>query len=480
MKKLLLLLIVLVGLAFDTFLQNESRISVAKLELLPDDTEGSVDRKLDSRGEIKLYLTAGVKRLRIIHDDYGVLEYNVPITIEGFKTYKMVIDVQKGNTPKSLSINRNWVVVKIKPSNAIVTIDGKLCSNGKAMLSTDEPHELVATHPYYHTLVKTISASANEKLTYEFDMAPAYGWLNITSKPENGAVVLINNERKGVTPFKSDTLKSGEYEVTLLKDMFETVTQTVVVRDKNVGDIEITMKSTFAEVKIVTDSSSDIYVDDTYQGQGTWTGRLGEGEHLVEARKANHHNSIQTIEVVAGKNVTVNVPNPTPIYGALNINTTPDEAVVYLDGVKIGETPLIKNNILIGEHSLRFEKPGCASLATTVTVAEAQMLDVDEQLVTGKEISITTDGTGDKIFVDGNYIGDSPITSTLSFGEHEIIASRGSSSVNLNVIKDSKDSMIAQKKITISQTGGDTSVKLSFELENKTFTVNGVILLPDN
>lgn len=494
MRRFLLLLAVL-AFANVLFAQNDSRLHVRKLELVPNDTEASranrkdangdkcalikiqtpnmgaeernslvveADRgtfvyKAEAVGEIKIFLTEGVKILVFKHPEYGVLNYNVTQHIEGNKVYKLVIEADKEEPgPKPIAINSNWVVVKMKPSDAIVTIDGKFCNNGKAMLSTNEPHNLVVTHPFYHTIEKTINASATEKITYNFEMAPAFGWLNITSKPENGATVLIDNKRVGMTPYRSDTLASGEYEVTLLKDMFETVTKTVTVRDNNVGDIEIPMKATFAEIKIVTDNESDIYVDDTKQGKGTWTGRLGEGEHIVEARKASHRNSMKRIEVTAGKNETVTVAAPTPIYGALNVNTTPDEASVYLDNVKIGETPMIKNNVLIGEHTLRFEKQGCAPLTKTVTVVENQMLNIDEKLVTGRAISISTDGTGDKIFVDGNYVGTSPLNATLSFGEHEVKA-----------LRDSKES---KKTITVAQSGGTTSVKITFA----TGAINGV------
>ena len=495
MRRILLLLAAL-AFANVLFSQNDySRIHVRKLELVPNDTEASRANKKDANGdkcalikiqtpnmgaeernslvvdadrgtfvykeeavgEIKIFLTEGVKILVFRHPEYGVLNYNVTQHIEGNKVYKLVIEVDKEEPgPKPIAINSNWVVVKMKPSDAIVTIDGKFCNNGKAMLSTDVPHNLVVTHPFYHTFEKTINASATEKMTYNFEMAPAFGWLNITSKPENGATVLIDNKRVGVTPYRSDTLASGEYEVTLLKDMFETVTKTVTVRDNNIGDIEIPMKATFAEIKIVTDNESDIYVDDTKQGKGTWSGRLGEGEHIVEARKASHRNSMKRIEVTAGRNETITVATPTPIYGALNVNTTPDEALVYLDGVKIGETPMIKNNVLIGEHTLRFEKQGCAPMTKTVTVAENQMLNVDEKLVTGRAISISTDGTGEKIFVDGNYIGTSPLNATLSFGQHEILAKR-----------DTKES---KKTITVAQSGGETSVKLTFS----TGAINGI------
>ena len=499
MRRFILLLFAVL-LSMTAFAQNsDSRLHVRKLELISNDTEASRANKKDANGdkcalikiqtpnmgaeernhlvveadrgthvyrteavgEIKIFLTEGVKTLIFKHPEYGVLNYNVTQHIEGNRVYKLVIEADKELGPQAISISSNWVVVKIKQTDAIVTIDGKLCSNGKAMLSTNEPHNLVVTHPFYHTIEKTINASATEKITYNFEMAPAFGWLNITSKPENGATVLINNKKVGVTPYRSDTLASGEYELTLLKDMYETVTKTVVVRDNNIGNVEIPMKATFAEIKLVVDSESDIYVDDTKCGKGTWIGRLGEGEHRIEARKASHRNSMKRIEVVAGKNENITVPNPVPIYGALNVNTTPDEALVYLDEGKIGETPMIQSNVLIGEHTLRFEKQGCAPLTKTVTVVENQMLNVEEKLVTGREVTITTEKVGDKVYVDGQFVGAyRPIKLTLSFGQHEVKA-----------VRDGKET---SKKITVAQNGGTTSVQLSFILENKTFTVNGV------
>ena len=498
MRRFILLLFAVL-LSMTAFAQNsDSRLHVRKLELISNDTEASRANKKDANGdkcalikiqtpnmgaeernhlvveadrgthvyrteavgEIKIFLTEGVKTLIFKHPEYGVLNYNVTQHIEGNRVYKLVIEADKELGPQAISISSNWVVVKIKQTDAIVTIDGKLCSNGKAMLSTNEPHNLVVTHPFYHTIEKTINASATEKITYNFEMAPAFGWLNITSKPENGATVLINNKKVGVTPYRSDTLASGEYELTLLKDMYETVTKTVVVRDNNIGNVEIPMKATFAEIKLVVDSESDIYVDDTKCGKGTWIGRLGEGEHRIEARKASHRNSMKRIEVVAGKNENITVPNPVPIYGALNVNTTPDEALVYLDEGKIGETPMIQSNVLIGEHTLRFEKQGCAPLTKTVTVVENQMLNVEEKLVTGREVTITTEKVGDKVYVDGQFVGAyNPIKLTLSFGQHEVKATR--------------DGKEASKKITVAQNGGTTSVQLAF-FENRTFTVNGV------
>ena len=481
------------------YAQNYSRLRVVKLELVPNDTEASRAKKVDANrdkcalikiqtpnmdeaernklvidadrgtfvypepavGELKIFLTQGVKTLIFKHPDYGVLKYNVDKNIEGNKVYELVLEADKQpQTPNpAIQLSSNYVNIKVVPQDAIISIDGKFYTKGNIKLTVDEPHELEVSHPLYHTYEKTIYASSDKKMSYDVKLAPAFGWLSITSKPENGATVLIDKKRVGVTPFRSDTLKSGEYEVTLLKDMYESVTKTVNVRDNNVGEIEIPMKPNFAEITINTDKDSDIYVDENKVGTGNWKGRLGEGQHIVEARKASHRSTKTAFDVTVGKPQTVAVTAPTPIYGALDITSEPDEATVYLDGKNIGETPLVQKNILIGSHTLRFEKNGCAPSELTATVEEGKIKEVNVKLQTGREISISTDKNGDKIFVDGKYVGDSPMTATLSFGEHEVKAAR--------------DGKETSKKITVAQNGGTTSVQLSFS-KNKTFTVNGV------
>ena len=527
MRRFLLLLAALV-FANVIAAQNDSRLNVRKLELIPNDTEASRAKKKDANGdkcallkiqtpnmneaernrlvveadrgtflypveavgELKIFLTEGVKILVFRHPDYGVLTYNVKENVEGNKVYKVVIEADKipGPIPPNpgITLNSNYVNIKVMPADAIISVDGQFYTKRNIQLTVDEPHALEVSHPLYHTYEQTIYASADKKMSYDVKLAPAFGWLSITSKPENGATVLIDKKRVGVTPFRSDTLKSGEYEVTLLKDMFESVTKTVVVRDNNVGEIEIPMKPTFAEITINTDKDSDIYVDEYRVGTGNWRGRLGDGQHIVEARKASHRSTKTVFDVTAGKPQTITVTAPTPIYGALDITSDPDEAAVYLDGVKIGETPLVQKNILIGSHALRFEKSGCAPAELTATVEEGKIKEVSGKLQTGRAISISTDGTGDKIFVDGKYIGDSPITATLSFGEHEVAAIRGYSG-DINALKDLNGGSLkginaingvngvkaVAKTITVSQTGSTTSVQLAFS-DNRTFTVNGI------
>ena len=60
-------------------------------------------------------------------------------------------------------------------------------------------------------------------------------------------------------------------------------------------------------------------------------------------------------------------------------------------------------------------------------------MKINETLQTGKEITITTGQSGDKIYVDGNHVGTSPLTTNISFGKHEVKATRGNQTVTKDV-----------------------------------------------
>ncbi|MDO5341752.1 MAG: PEGA domain-containing protein [Bacteroidia bacterium] len=486
MKKPLLLIMMLVFVSLASAQENNSRLNVRYLKLIDNDTEASRARKTDGNGdkcalikiqtpnmgeadrnrlefkadmgtftykekavgEVKLFLTEGCKTLIILHPEYGKLIYPMPISVQGFKTYEMVLEAKKDGSGPVVVISSNYVLVKATPSDALISIDGNFYPDGSAYISVDEPHDLVVSRSLYHDYEKTIYASSKETMTYEVNLAPAFGWLLIDSSPESGATVLINGVRKGTTPYRSDTLASGEYEVTLMREMYENVTKTVRVVDGNESEISIPMKPNFANVTVTTDSESDIYIDGKLKDRATWTGRLLQGSHKVEARKTSHRTTAMALDVIAGKDESVKLDAPIPIYGAINVTSSPVEATVYLDGTEIGKTPLVNNKVLIGSHELRFAKQGCAPLVKTVVVEEGKMTNVNEKLDSGKVISITTGRNGDDIYIDDVLIGKSPLETAMGYGTHKVKAVR--------------DGRKVEKEINVQIDGGPTSLTLEF------------------
>lgn len=159
MKKFFILFSLII-LGFSIKAQNTlARMEVLELKLIPNSTEASRAKKKDANGdkcaliklttsnfrdeadrdklrfdsdrgtflypdkgvgEINLFLTEGCKTLIFKHPDYGVLTYSVPINLEGFKTYSMVIKVNDlaPVASQSIQLGSNYVDMNVTPSDS--------------------------------------------------------------------------------------------------------------------------------------------------------------------------------------------------------------------------------------------------------------------------------------------------------------------------------------------------------------------------
>jgi len=103
---------------------------------------------------------------------------------------------------------------------------------------------------------------------------------------------------------------------------------------------------------------------------------LAPGPHSLEiVSETLSFRSPTTVEIVAGKNTRVPVVLPK---GTANLNATP-WAEVWVDGEKVGETPLGNLALTIGPHEIVFKHPelGEQAHAAIVTAAAPLRLSVN-------------------------------------------------------------------------------------------------------
>ena len=420
--------------------------------------------KRPKTGQMWVYLSAEAATfIDIKHPDYGTFKYYLPERLCDYCVYEMVlqyIPIAPATTNEVAKPKKTYLIVKSDQPDARVYIDDELISTQEASKAVDYG----TTHTYkiecklYHTESGTVTV--NDRTLIDKKLRPNFGYINISSSPEQGAKAFVDGDYIGYTPIKTDKLESGSHKVMVMKDMYKMKEETFIVSDGLTTNATLKMSANFVNVTISTDSQSDIYVDEEYKGTGRWTGRLSDGSHIFEARKSNHRASVKSMDLVLGETNTITLDAPQPINGDIDINTSPMGATIYIDGKNYGETPNYISDILIGEHELKLTKQGCAEVKKTIVIKEGETLSVNEKLQTGKEISISTDQSGDNIYVDGNYVGVSPMSLNLSYGSHEITAERNGKTVS--------------KTINVAQYGGDNSVKLTFFGKNQTITVNGV------
>jgi hypothetical protein len=103
-----------------------------------------------------------------------------------------------------------------------------------------------------------------------------------------------------------------------------------------------------------------------------------------------------------------------------------DLADVYLDGDKIGTTPL--PGVVPcpgGEHTIRVVRPGYAPYIDVFKVREGRVTRIEVELapVSGVlRLSVNVDKA--RVFLDGQFVGEAPLESDLKIGPHQLRVAR--------------------------------------------------------
>lgn len=376
-------------------------------------------------GEIHMYISIAATFIEIIHPDYGKIEYNLPETLKPFAGYEMVV-VSDYYSEDNATPKVNYFTINTDQTNAMIFIDDEFVGlqNVSKLLSAGETHTWRIECAMYHTESGKVTVSPGEPYIMEKKLRPAYGFVNVITKPKNDAKIYIDNVYAGKTPYLSDRLEVGNHKMVIVKDSYKPMNYEFVVTDNDTTIIDLEMISNIANITVITDSLSSIYVDNDMKDIGQWVGEVPLGTHLIEARKSSHKTTYYDINLETNNYDTVYLSDPRPIYGYLSMTTNPIGAEIYVDGVLCGTTPRIVEDILIGEHELRLKKDGYALSIRKINITEGETLTLSEILTEGKDITIETDRSDDKIYVDRQYIGLGTQKISMSYGIHTIMVER--------------------------------------------------------
>lgn len=276
-------------------------------------------------GEIWVYVPRGLQRITISHQQFGVLrDYYFPIPIEKARTYELKLTSGTVRTIVEQNVTSQYVVFKVKPTNATVFIDD------------EEPHAL----------------------------------------DSDGAL--------------SIRLKHGTHTYRVAAASYLSESGVIEVQSEKIVK-EIFLQSSKAILTVNTSPDAEIWINDIQKGIGNWTGELEAGVYLVESRKQSHISIKQEITLEQQETRSISLDEPVPVYGVLDVQSSPIESDVYIDDQLVGQTPLIIERFLVGEHNIRVQKPGYNTIVQTINIEEGSQYSHKYSLIpTGNE-SVTSD-----------------------------------------------------------------------------------------
>ena len=341
---------------------------------------------------IFLYISEGAKLINIRHRDDGIMSLRYEFAngpLQGRHTYHVFL----GKVVPANANAKQYLRFRITPSSASLEVEeqpGQYIpwvvdpATGKAskLLPLGDYAYRIRARQYHPTAGKAEMTDATTPLDEVVSLRPAFGTLEI--EPVEGIAVFIDGEN--VSDYRRVHLDSGEHNIQISRPKYKLFATTVTIADGETTHLTPRFEANFGSVRLEA-SAPDVTIalreagTDRTLGKGSWEGDLEAGTYTVISSAPGHRERVHTVAVEAGaKNLVFTLPAPTPLYGSININSTPDGAIIKLDGKERGETPAMLSNVLAGSHTLYLSARGKAPHTSTIEVRENEVCEVNVRL----------------------------------------------------------------------------------------------------
>ena len=304
--------------------------------------------------------------------------------LKSTKTY--IMDLRTDTKLKIVEekIEPEFVKLKISPEDkgVEVWIDG--IKKGFTPLNSSlqlipGKHKIKLIKNLYYNLETNINVVFNGDNSFNFTLKPKFGKLNINSNGDfNDAVVYLDEEEKGKTPLNSVLVISGNHRLVIKKDLYADYNESFEMTDGGIKEIELTglnMKPIYATINLRTNpSNATIYINkNNVSNKGELKNyKVNIGNYFIEAKLKNYKDFQKNIILKEQENFTETIQLE-PQVGELNIETTPEDCEIYLNGVKQNRlTPAVLRNIQVGSYQLELKKEGFTSIKKQIDITEGE------------------------------------------------------------------------------------------------------------
>ena len=382
-------------------------------------------------GELWVYLSPQTEHCRIITEGYGNINYYEFPTgpLKSTKTYIMDLRTDIKLKLVEEKINPEYVKLKISPEDkgVEVWIDG--IKKGFTPLNSSlqlmpGKHKIKLIKNLYHDLDTNINVVFNVENNFNFNLKPKFGKLKINSINEiTDCQVLLNEEERCTTiPCTIDKIRSGTQHLVIKKDLYADFNENFEMTDGAFKIIEnLTLKPNYATINLRTNpSNAAIYINkNNVSNKGELKNyKVNSGNYFIEAKLKNYKDFQKNIILKEQENFTETIQLE-PQVGELNIETTPEDCDIYLNGVKQNRlTPAVLRNIQVGSYQLELKKEGFTSIKKQIEIKDGETTKIFEKLIAGITIPIITEPSNATIEIDGIYLGISPISYKFTIGKN--------------------------------------------------------------
>ena len=310
----------------------------------------------------------------------------------------------------------------------------------KFLLTVSGPNLLSGDIEFFNTNI--------QQSCYRISANTTTGTVNIITNPSNATVIFRELRDQVFSTDKPITQVSGNYQVNIVKPKYKSVDTVIVIPSDAERTYKIDFVPLFSRIKIDLSTSDKspfiktpvLWVDSTaielknpekfsegveflkfYEGNIV---PLDSGRHVVKIEAQGYIPFKTTITSQNQKMVNLSV-SLEPIFGYITFidKQLAEGANIIVDNENIGKIPLFRKKIRIGDHKVRFEKPGFVSVKDeyNVGVIENQNSDLDVIMVVAKKFAFRSEPANAEVLMDGSRIGFTPFSILINAGDHNLI-----------------------------------------------------------
>ena len=337
-------------------------------------------------------LQASPNRFAIQEEEQDVMTHNVPWWRRRSVAAAMFVMLAAGvgvagrslMSPSADAAVPGTLVIETNPAGVPVVLDGKRSGETPVTLEVAAGSHVVTllTEGNPRTIPVTIAAGATVSKFYDIPKPTAEtGQLQIRTEP-SGARVVVDGTPRGAAPVTVQNLMPGSHTVEVTNEN-GSVRQEITVAAGTTASLVVPMRESAPQgalsgyISVAAPVDVQIYEDVRLVGSSR-SDRLmvAVGRHEFDiVNEALGFRTRRAVNVTPGQVAAIKLDWPN---GSMAINAQP-WAEVFIDGERVGETPIGNVPVPIGTHEVRFRHPelGEQVVRSTVTLGTPARLSVD-------------------------------------------------------------------------------------------------------
>lgn len=235
----------------------------------------------------------------------------------------------------------------------------------------------------------------------------------------------INNFAMALNPLGhlEQELAFGTYDIVISHPNYHSVTMTQDINDEvNPHHLEVKLKQNYGWLAIPMWDGEAVYLDDNLQPFQFGDHLMVRSGHYRLRLKKPLYKAYET-DIEIQDSVQTDVNFDAWEYNAKQMTlTAPENVAIYLDSLRMGDSNVYEGLVEYGSYMLTGRRRGYRSSVRPITISpdSPDSFTLEAPTPAFGTLYVTTDPTAAQVYVDDEFMGETPGTFTLPVDDHKV------------------------------------------------------------